>query len=255
MGVHQRFDAAAYRIASPYFAKNSFSSLRQIHHFEGINGPDGLKIKSRGKDEPGHLYNPQTGEGEIPELIETHYAQLVTALKEQDHVRIGFEAAWVAHYICDGLTPAHHFPLNERLAEQPPAKETKKPRYQHRVSLSGPTPGAMMKRNWAIWGGKGLLTTHFNFEMGVATAVLGHRIRVKLDHAKLAQARSLGPVPFFEEEARSVAGLQLYEDFYRHGWNARIARKVRNQLAPQIVQCIAITWLLASLEADMAAVT
>src|SRR4051812_28292720 len=105
---------AAYRMISPYLDDTTFPSWPQIKHFEGINGPDGIKTKSPGHHDPGHLYDPETGAGEIPQLIKDHYRNLVTTLRLKDTVRAAFEAAWLAHYLCDGLTPAHHFPLDEK---------------------------------------------------------------------------------------------------------------------------------------------
>ena len=251
VGVHQRMDTAAFRIIAPYLAENTFPNIDQILHFEGINGPDGLKVKSPGKHEPGHLYDPETEIGEIPGLIQSHYHALVDAVKAKDEVRAAFEAAWVAHYVCDGLTPAHHYPLDAKMAEHTMSERKKKSKYKHKVLVDGDTMTDAVKRSWAVWGGKGLLSTHFNFEMGVATTMIGHKIKLKLDHAKLAEARKLGAVGFFKQEARDVASLQMYERFYSKGWDSVLARMVKNRLVPQISQAIAVTWLLAYLEAGM----
>lgn len=246
VGVHQRFDTAAYRMVSSYFAEGTFPTLRQILHFEGINGPDGLKVKSPGKHEPSHLYNPENQTGPIPELIAKHYDRMVEAVKDKDMVRTAFEAAWMAHYICDGLTPAHHFPLQDRLAEHTTGKT---PRGGYSVRQSGESTMEAVRKGWAIWGGKGLLTTHFNFEIGVATVLLGQKIQVRLDMAKLAEAKQVGAASFFKQEAKEIAGLHLYERFVEKGWTSDMARVVKAKLAPQITQTIGIMWLLAYLEA------
>lgn len=245
VGVHQRFDTVAYRIVESYFAASTFPSLAQIIHFEGVNGPDGLKVKSPGKNETSHLYNPLTDTGPVPEYIEQHYKGLVAALKQHDMVRAAFEAAWMAHYICDGMTPAHHFPLDEHLEKH---ELVKTPKGRYRLRQPGEPARATVKKSWAVWGGKGLLTTHFNFEMGVAAALIGQRIRVRLDVAKLVEARQMGITEFFKQEARDIAELQMYERFYDKGWNTELARQVKVKLAPQTVQLIAIAWLLAYLE-------
>jgi len=248
VGVHQRFDRAAYRIAGPFFAPGSFPSKRRIVHFEGLNGPDGIKAKSPGHHDPGHLYDPTTGEGDIPDLIQSHYTRLVQALQEQDMIRAAFDAAWLAHYICDGLTPAHHFPLDYYLADHAGRYKDKR-HFKHGIIVAGDTPTDTLRRSWALWGGKGLLTTHFNFELGVATALVGHRIRATFDPAHLAAARVVGPIEFFRKEAAAIASLQMYERFYESGWTAELGWLVRQRLAPQTVQAIATTWLLAYLEA------
>jgi hypothetical protein len=247
VGVHQRFDTVAYRMIKPYLAANDFPHVAQIIHFEGINGPDGLKVKSPQQDGPSHLYDPETGAGAIPELIDRHYGQLVAELKRGDMVRAAFESAWLAHFVCDGLTPAHHFPLDKHIARH---GATKGPRGRYRLRLLGESPMDTVRRGWAMIGGKGLLTTHFNFEMGVATALIGQRIKVRLDSAKLAHAQQVGPIEFFKLEAADISELRMYELFYHKGWSPEVARLVKTKLAPQTVQAIGIIWLLAYLEAD-----
>lgn len=245
VGVHQRFDTVAYRLAEPYFNHGTFPSLAQILHFEGINGPDGMKVKSPGKSEVAHLYDPLTDRGPIPQLITQHYDGLVAALKDYDEVKAAFEAAWLAHYVCDGLTPAHHYPLDEELAKHQLTK-TAKNRYKMRTP--GEPARKTLKKSWAVWGGKGLLTTHVNFEMGVLAALVGQKIKVHLDDGKLAHARQVGPVEFFKEEAREIADLRMYERFYQKGWSMELGREVKTILAPVSVQTIATLWLLAYLE-------
>lgn len=243
LGIHQRFDSAAYRMITPYLPDGSFPNLKAILHFEGYNGPDGLKVKSRGVNEPSHLYDPVNDTGEVPKHIANHYAVLVECLKYGDMVRGAFEASWLAHYICDGLTPAHHWPLEEKVAEAAAlVPEAVKEGDPSKIS-------AVVKKHWTIWGAKGHLSTHFNFEMGVAFALLVFPIRPVFNEAELARARQLGPVEYFKAEARDVAGLHLYEQFYRTGWTAEIATAVKSKLAPQAARAIGIIWLLAMLEA------
>jgi hypothetical protein len=248
-GIHQRLDSAAYKMIEPYLAENTFPPVKDILHFEGYNGPDGLKtkggIKYKTKDDPNpsHLYDPRTDTGEVPLHIANHYAGLVGALKKGDSIRAAFEAAWMAHYVGDGLTPAHHFPLEDKIAEAA-AKAA-------RDLQSGDISRfiAFVKKNWAIWGAKGHMSTHFNFEIGIATALLAFPIRPEFSDHELAIATQLGPVEYFKSRAREVAALDLYEQFYREGWNNDIATIVRNQLAPQAARTIGMIWLLALLAA------
>lgn len=245
VGVHQRFNKVAYKMVGPFLGEGNFPSIAQINHFEGINGPDGLKSKSPGKNEPSHLYDPYEDDGPIPELINSHYGLLVDKLKHRDMIGSAFEAAWLSHYIVDGLTPAHHFPLDKHLQDHG-FKKNERGRYV--IERKGLTHIDLVRKAWSVVGGKGLLTTHFNFEMGVATVILGQKIRVKLDCSKLSDARKDGPVDYFRKEALEIAEMNLYEKFYRYGWTPEIARKAKGKLAPKIVQDIGIIWLLAYLE-------
>ena len=253
-GIHQRFDVAAYRMISHYLPDEAFPDLPSIIGFEGYNGPDGLNskigLKPKGstpeaKDthNPSHLYDPVTDTGEVPLHIQSHYDGLVRCLLQADMVRGAFEAAWLAHYIGDGMTPAHHFPLEDKITEA--AEDAAKKVANGDVRKVT----AFLIKNWAIWGAKGHMSTHFNFEMGIAFALLLFPIKPVFDDQELARARRLGPVEYFKSEAREVAGLNLYERFYKEGWNNDIASTVKKVLAPQTARAIGIIWLLALLEA------
>jgi hypothetical protein len=243
IGIHQRFDMAAYRMIEQFLQPGTFPASKDIVHFEGYNGPDGLKVKSPGVNEPSHLYDPATDTGEVPMHIANHYAALVDTLKRGDMVRAAFEASWMAHYVGDGLTPAHHWPLEDKLAEAAAlVPETVRRGDTGKFS-------AVLKKNWAIWGAKGHMSTHFNFEMGIAFALLVFPMRASFSEDELARARQLGPVEYFKDQARDIAELQLYEKFYKDGWTAEIATAVKNRIAPQASRAIGMIWLLALLEA------
>ncbi len=256
IGIHQKFNASAYRLIVPLLRNETFPSLVQIQHFEGINGPDGLKLKSPGENEPKHMYDPKRQTGEVLDHISNHYSHLVDALKEGDMVRAAFDASWLAHTITDGLTPAHQFPLDEELAKVREGSVAPEDfSWRHKGMVRTGDLSESLKKNWAIWGRKGLLSTHVNFEMGVAATLLLFQIKTALDWKKLNTAWTLGAVKFFQREAESVAKLDLYERFYKKGWTGEIASVVKNQLAPITAQTIATVWLLAYLDANLLQVT
>ena len=243
IGIHQRFDIAAYKMILPYLPEGFFPSMSAIVDFEGYNGPDGLKVKSPKENDPSHLYDPATDTGDVPMHISNHYIKLVECLKTGDQVRAAFEASWMAHYIGDGLTPAHHWPLEDKIAEAV---------LQEKEAASAGDVNKLLlkaKKNWAVWGMKGHLSTHLNFEMGIAFALLIYPIRGRFHNTDLARARHLGYLDFFKEQARDIATLNLYERFYKQGWNSDIAAVVKNKIAPLTAETIGIIWLLAVLEA------
>jgi hypothetical protein len=248
-GIHQRLDMAAYKMIERYLPSGEFPPLKAILHFEGYNGPDGIKSKSglkyKTKDDhsPSHLYDPATDTGEVPIHIANHYGGLVASLMAGDDVRASFEAAWVAHYVGDGLTPAHHFPLEDKITEA--AEQAAK----HIETGDTTKLTALLKKNWAIWGAKGHMTTHMNFELGIAAALLVFQIKPEFRETELARAIETGAVEYFKSQARDVASLDLYERFYKEGWNNDIATTVKNQLAPHAARTIGIIWLMALLEA------
>jgi hypothetical protein len=253
-GIHQRLDVAAYKMIAHYLPDEAFPALPDILNFEGYNGPDGLNTKiglspkglkpeAEHEHNPSHLYDPVTDTGEVPLHIANHYQGLVQCLETGDLVRASFEAAWLAHYVGDGLTPAHHFPLETKIAETA-AKAAPQLGDGNLSKFSN-----FMMRNWEIWGAKGHMSTHQNFELGIAFALLIFPIKAEFDDAELARVRQLGPVEYFKGEARDVAGLNLYDRFYKEGWNNDIASIVKKNLAPQIARTIGLIWLLALLEA------
>lgn len=244
LGVHQRLDAAAYRMVRGYFSAASFPPIKQITHFEGANGPDDLKFKPTTHDGPNHFYNPTTGEGDLPTSVDHHYRALVRALSSHDQVKAAFEASWLAHFVADGLTPAHHHLLEDAFEQAIGGKIP----VMGKIKGLASGPGAF-KKNWMIWVDQRIITAHQNFEIGMAAALLGRPIRARLDPVKLAQAREVGYMQFFKNEAKEVSHLDLYEEFREKGWSSHMAASVRNQVAPAAVQAIGIIWLLAYLEA------
>src|SRR5690242_1301911 len=119
MGVHQKIDRVAYRhIKHLAAAQPAFPTVLQILHFEGLNGPDGIKRKSPAQDEPWHYINPDDpADRTLVDMINDHIYNMSVALRVGERERAAFEAAWMAHAIVDGLTPAHHYPLEKKLEE------------------------------------------------------------------------------------------------------------------------------------------
>lgn len=246
IGVHQRFDVAAYRMIEEFLPIGAFPTIKDIIHFEGYNGPDGLKIKSPGVNEPSHLYDPVTDTGDAAKHIANHYAALVERLKDGDMIRAAFEASWMAHYICDGLTPAHHWPLEERLAE---AAALSPASLKRGDTTKFASTMVKVKKNWLVYGAKGHLSTHFYFETGIAFALLIFPIRPAFQDDEFVRTRELGPLKYFKTQAIDIAELNLYGRFYKEGWNSEIASAVKNKIAPQTARTIGLIWLLALYEA------
>ena len=118
LGAHQKLDRVARRALEHALPGTAFPSIKDILSFEGVNGPDGIKRKSPARDEPWHYYDPtDPNDTMLIEMIENHVLNLTKALKNGNTEKAAFEAAWLAHAIVDGLTPAHHFNLDKRLEE------------------------------------------------------------------------------------------------------------------------------------------
>lgn len=252
LGAHQRIDRIARRYVGQLLPHTSFPSLRQILYFEGHNGPDAIKRKSPAKDEPWHFFQPfDTQDTQLIGLIEHHYELLVDALRREDMIRAAFEAAWLSHAVVDGLTPAHQYPYEEKLVELQCGRGIEdRTSIGKKLIMSGETAGGQVHNNWKMWGPKGLFTTHAAFEWGVAMLMMPHRYKRHVPRAdKLADFQAVPIGVWFRSVAQDVARLELYDNFYETGWTVPLARRVRRQLAPMLLQAVATIWHGAMLEA------
>lgn len=255
VGAHQKIDRAARSHLSRLLADDSvFPGTRQILHFEGKNGPDGIKRKSPAKDEPWHYYSPfNDDDSALVELITAHYDRLVSALKTSNQERVAFEAAWLAHAIADGLTPAHHYPYEEKLSELRGGKKKETRRtIREKLVLPGETRRQQVKNNWKMWGPRGLFTAHGLFEIGIAIIFAPLSFKdARPKPADIRHMQDIGPVEWFKRTAREIAVLGLYDRYRRRGWTPKLAWQIRHKLGPEIVKAVTTTWYAALVDADI----
>lgn len=253
-GAHQRIDRLARRELARLEPKieGSFPAIRLILEFEGRDGPDGIKIKAPAQDEPWYFYDPNNpNDSSLPTIIKGHYTQLVRALKAEDKTLAAFQAAWLAHAVVDGLTPAHHYPYEEELERLRGQSKDSRNSAKQKLVIHGGTTRETMKKNWQMWGDKGLLATHLAFEMGVALVILPMRLKpleFSKEDVKSIMKRN-AYLLFFKSQAKRVSTLELYEQFYTSGWTPKIARSVRHELMPLLVESITLIWYSAWQEA------
>lgn len=264
VGAHQKIDRVARRhlavlmdpdgITTGRAKDIGFPGVRSILHFEGRNGPDGIKRKSPAQDEPWHYLSPfDEDDTQLVELIEDHYANLVVALKADDMVVASFEAAWLAHAVVDGLTPAHHYPYEEKLGElRGGLGKESRVTFRDKVVMPGSTKREALRNNWKMWGSKGLLTTHFAFEWGVSSIMLPMRLgeNTRPTPTEIDRALSISVGEYFRLTAKEVAALGMYDQFIEHGWTSKMARTVRRQLVPTLIKAVTLLWYRARREAD-----
>ena len=82
VGTHQKLDRVARRELAKIASKDvNFPTIKEILYFEGTRGPDGLKRKSPGVDEPMHFIIPDHDDGKLIQLILDHQYNLKKALK------------------------------------------------------------------------------------------------------------------------------------------------------------------------------
>ena len=255
LGAHQKID----RVARNHLTKllsddNVFPVAAKILHFEGKNGPDGIKRKSPAVDEPWHYYSPfNDNDSQLIELINHHYNLLVKQLKEGNKERTAFEAAWLAHALVDGMTPAHHYPYEEKLVELRGGEgiETRNT-IKDKLVLPGDTRRQQVKNNWKMWGPKGLISTHGLFEFGIATLIFPLTFSDNVPTQKMIdEMSSIGIAKWFTRRAREIAILDMYDRYYARGWTIKLANDVRTKMTPIIINTVTLAWYSALHDAGL----
>jgi hypothetical protein len=249
LGAHQKIDRMARRHLTKLSPQaDQFPAIASIMNFEGAGGPDAIKRKSPAKDEPWHYIDPfDETDTQLYDLIEYHYKLLVKNLRSGKQERAAFEAAWLAHAVVDGLTPAHHFPYEEKLSELRGgmAKESRV-NYREKLIMHGDSPFDQLKNNWKMWGPKGLFLTHLAFEWGVATTLATMPAKVGMPPpADVQFAIDEGILIWFRRTIKEIAALDLYGSFYEHGWTRRLAGDIKQELIPRIVEAVTLSWYCA----------
>lgn len=252
LGAHQKIDRVARRsLARLLPAGAVFPGIRDILHFEGMNGPDGIKRKSPSRDEPWHYIDPSDGADDtLLAMIGDHHHNLAGALRVGDDVRAAFEAAWLAHAIVDGMTPAHHYPLDEKIEELWGHPKEHRTTLRQKNLIVGISRRDTIAKNWQYWGAKGVFTTHLLFELGIATTIAPLRFSgVSPGPEQCRRAVDEGLDGLFREAVDRIHSLNMYEEFHRVGWTRRLARLTRQTLAPEIIVMVQLAWYGAAVRA------
>jgi len=244
---HQKINRIARRKLSKLRLIDRFPTMDMLDHFEGLNGPDGLTIKSPGHNETDHYYDPFDDEDvAILEDIDNHFEHLVKELKTDNEERKAFEASWLSHTLVDGLTPAHHT-YEGQLAEVGPKEKG----VGGLIVIKGETPRKTLRNTWKVYGNSGILTKHILFEGGVAAISAPLKFNdFEVGEEDIEVAQEMGLNAYFMMMAREIAMLRLYDEFLRTGWTTNLARMARDELMPRIIKVVVAAWYLAMEEAD-----
>ena len=256
VGAHQKIDRVSRRhLAELLEPSTNFPRIRDILHFEGKNGPDGIKIKSPAKNEPWHYFDPLSEDSaDFMQLLTMHYEGLVRELKSMNYERSAFEAAWLAHAIVDGLTPAHHYPFAEKISElRGGAPNSSRTSYRKKLIFKGKTKRETVKNMVKAYGPRGLYMAHWLYEFGFSAIVKPLRFPdARLTSEDMAEVKKLGYEKYFLKNARDIARLGMFERYLQHGWQSKLARETREVLAPSMIRTVTVIWYLAVDEAETA---
>ena len=245
IGVHQKLDKAARILVTEKLGRNAriFPSIEKILYFEGTRGPDGLKSKSPGVDEPEHFIRPGHDDGVLKQYILDHQYNLTQALVARNHERAAFEAAWMAHAITDGLTPAHHYPYRKVVDELMTDKDYKTI-FGHEVKgiMRGDNLAQAARNNWLYWGAGGVMTKHIAFEYGVAYIIAPVGIKRLLPKIDRDTFKDIDIMKEFYTSLERIATLKMYDSFLETGWTTQLAIDAREILIPEIIRAITLGW-------------
>ena len=245
IGVHQKINRVSRRnLWQLPGGSVGFPGIREILHFEGNNGPDGIKRKSPSQDEPWHYIDPSDPDDrELIDMILDHQHNLVEALSSNNQERAAFEAAWMAHSIVDGLTPAHHYPLSDKIEELWGKPKEERLTIADKNLIHGDGKRDTVSKNWQYWGAKGVFVTHILFEMGIATSIKTSRfLRSRPNDEWLKKADADGLEAVFSEAVQGVYQMDMYHAFWKNGWTAKLALQTRKQLIPEIIRVVTFAW-------------
>lgn len=255
IGTHQKIDRAAFlafkKMRREFLpdCKIHFPSVEEILRFEGTGGPDGIKQKSPGKDEPWHFIEPSEDNSKDSKMaiaIKNHLENLSTALADGNFVRASFEAGWMAHAITDALTPAHQYPMEDKIIEISGKHPSERVKLNQKMFLPGETLRRRLANNWKYLGPKGVMSTHMLYEMGVAV-LISHISPKKISkipsNEEISQIFAGDFMTYFDQKVKEIAALRHYQIFSKKGWNSRLARDTKTLLLPEISSVVALSWL------------
>lgn len=252
--AHQKLDRVALRHLRQLLPEDGFfPTFRQIARFEAGHGPDGTKLKRRGAgSQPWHFVDPHNiEETDFHEQIQFHYDELVRMLQKRDEVGAAFQAAWLAHALVDGLTPAHHHPYEEELIDLRGETPDTRRGLVGRAYVKGGNLRTSISKSYKLIGPKGLLTTHALFEAGAYTIIAPLKLRAAAPSSEDVEAvTEKGVVAVFKDIAREVSGFHMYDRFYARGWTATLSQDVKRELAPRMARMVTLAWYAAYYEAE-----
>jgi hypothetical protein len=245
VGVHQKI----VRVARRHLTKSiseliNFPNTSSILYFEGKNGPDALKhMGSTG--EPWHFIDPtKPNDRDLLVSIDNHIYNLSKALKSNDSIRSSFEAAWLAHAIVDGLTPAHHYPWDDKVAELWGKPRNELSTIKEKNIIHGANKLDTLSKNWKYWGAGGVLTAHLMFELGVASAISMDKFNsCGPTRTDINRLKNDGFEAVFMGAVSKVYKMKMYDEFCKKGWTRHLAVETRKELVPEIIKTVALAWL------------
>ena len=130
---------------------------------------------------------------------------------------------WLSHAVVDGLTPAHHFPYEEKLTELLEGEGLERRNsVRNKMVMPGKNRRTKLSNNWKMWGPKGLFFTHGFFELGVAVLLAPMSFTKSLPTKEdLKNLKKIGYIEVFRNAAKEIAVLDIFKLYYRNAAGCR----------------------------------
>jgi hypothetical protein len=247
--THQRICRAARHEVTKYLPAGKFlPSSKQIVHFEGHNGPDGLAGKHSTGDFPTEFIDPADPNPPLYDEILNRIHNLRRAAKQHNEVRMAFEMAWLEHVVVDGLTPAHHQPFKKQLKELDPRSEAEINSILKRILVPSKNPLDLVLKNLRKSGPRGIATHHILFEAGIDFIVMPTSPKklaptIEISVRDLALAKSGKYPALYRQSVDHINQHQMFQRYETAGWTSDLVEDVRKVLLPEAVRMVILAWL------------
>lgn len=247
VGAHQKIDRVARRHLEKHVKnRTNFPNIRAILHFEGKNGPDGIKLKSPMQDEFEHVIDPSDpSDTVLLQIIDDHIFNLANALRDDNYERASFESAWLAHAVVDGLTPAHHFRLDDEARMNWISNNTKITKIKDGYIARDAKKRSGFIEKWGSWGSGGMVA-HVLFELGVASVITpGSFKQYSLTSDDIKALQTDGFEKVYKNIIQEVFQMDMYNIFCKKGWTRSLAKKAKEVLVPDMIRAVQFAWYQA----------
>ena len=150
--------------------------------------------------------------------------------------------------IVDGLTPAHHYPMGEKIKELWGKEHDTRSSIKQKGIIKGENGRDTISKNWQYWGAGGVLTKHFNFEMNVAAAISTAKFKsFKLKKSDLEDLKRRGFNSIYLDSINKIYSLKMYDSAIQSGWTRILTIQTRKYLIPEMIKMVCLAWYQAAL--------
>ena len=159
----------------------------------------------------------------------------------------------MAHAITDALTPAHQYPMEDKIIEISGKHPSERVKLNQKMFLPGETWRKRLASNWKYLGPKGVMSSHMLYEMGVAvliTSIAAKKISKIPPAEEIERVKNGEFMTLFEEKIQFVFSKKYYQTFIQKGWSSKLARETKTVLLPEISSVVALAWFEALRRAE-----